>query len=320
MNVQPLIRHWRSIGVMLLAAASVAGTTLAGIQGTGIRRVSILGTVDTAHGLRLNGVPYDASKARVIVNGRPAGAWQLRTGQIVTAHASVAPNGFIGIADEIELESDVRGAITAIDRARSSFEVLGQTIQLTGQSVLDERIQPNDLAGLRPGTWVKVSAFQRADAVFEASRVELDVAPFQLQVRGVVESLESDQRQLTVGELTIDYSTAAIHGPLAVGTIVLARGMQVRPGGPLVANRVDVFRGVGRAGERGDIAGVVTAVASAADFEVNGQPVLANANTVYVLHRQALAIDLDVRVTGHFDATGALIADKIQADAPPRRR
>jgi hypothetical protein len=317
---QRLVQRWRSIGLMLLIAAGVAGTTIAGIQGTGFRSLSMAGTVDTSGGLHVNGVPVDASRARVVVNGRPASISQLRTGHIVTAHGSVAPGGAVAIADEIELESEVRGAVAAVDRAHATFKVLGQTIQLTSESVLDDRIQPANLFGLRPGTWVKVSAFQRADGVFEASRVDLDVAPTQLQVRGVVESLDSDRRQLRVGDLTVDYSTAAIHGTIADGGIVLARGVQIQPDGALVASRVDVFTGVGKAGERGDIEGLITAVASAADFQVNGQAVLANAKTVYVLHKQPLATDLEVRVTGYFDATGALIADKIQADAPAGRR
>jgi Domain of unknown function (DUF5666) len=318
---QRLVQRWRSIGLMLLLAAGMAGTTLAGIQGTGFRSLSIAGTVDTSDGLHVNGVPIDASKARVLVNGQPADVSQLQTGHIVTAHGSVSPDGSLAIADEIELESDVRGAITAVDRAHASFNVLGQTIQLTAESVLDGRIQPNDLSGLRPGTWVKVSAFQRADGLFQASRVDLDVAPTQLQVRGVVESLDSDRRQLRVGDLTIDYSTAAIHGTIAPGGVVLARGVQVQPDGPLVASRIDVFTGVGQPGDRGDVEGLVTAMASAADFQVDGQAVLADAKTVYVLHGQSLATDLEVQVTGHFDATGALIADRIQAaDAPARRR
>ena len=50
--------------------------------------------------------------------------------------------------------------------------------------------------------------------------------------------------------------------------------------------------------------------------ELNGQPVLADGKTMYVLHGQALATDLEVRVTGYFDANGVLIAHKIQAYSP----
>jgi hypothetical protein len=92
--------------------------------------------------------------------------------------------------------------------------------------------------------------------------------------------------------------------------------VQVQAGGPLAATSVEVFRGVGNVGERGDIKGLISAFASSADFEINGQPVLTDANTVYVLHGQTLGTDLEVRVTGRFDSQGVLIARKVQADDP----
>ena len=74
---------------------------------------------------------------------------------------------------------------------------------------------------------------------------------------------------------------------------------------PLFASSLEVFSGVGRAGEHGDVKGIVTAFASTTDFEVNGQ---------------SLGTDLEVRVTGRFDSTGVLIAHKVQADAPGNAR
>jgi hypothetical protein len=123
-----------------------------------------------------------------------------------------------------------------------------------------------------------------------------------------------------VGALTVDYSGAKTQGAIAEGAIVIARGIQPQSGGPLFASSLEVFSGVGHAGENGDIEGIVTAFASATDFEVNGQPVQADSKTVYVLHGQSLGTDLEVRVTGRFDATGVLIAHKVQADAPNEAR
>jgi hypothetical protein len=125
---------------------------------------------------------------------------------------------------------------------------------------------------------------------------------------------------LQVGGLTVDYSSAKIQGEIAEGAVVLARGVQTRPDGPLFATSVNVFNGVGHAGEKGDVRGIVTTFSSAADFAVNGQPVSADAKTVYVLHGQSLGADLPVRITGHFDASGVLIARKIQAESGNQNR
>jgi hypothetical protein len=127
---------------------AVAGTTIAGIQGTGFRALAVFATVDTDDGLQLNGVHYDTSHAHVVINGRPGDVSQLRNGHIVAAHGSVARGSSTAIADEVVLESDVRGEVTSVDESRGVFSVLGQTIQLTGESILDPRLQPNDLGGL----------------------------------------------------------------------------------------------------------------------------------------------------------------------------
>jgi hypothetical protein len=318
MSIQPGLKRWISISAVFLHA--VAGTTIAGIQGTGFRAQAVFCTVDTDGGLQLNGVPYDTSHAHVVVNGRPGDVSQLRNGHIVAAHGSRGPKG-TAVADEIILESDVRGEVTGVDEAGGTFSVLGQTVVLTEESILGRRIQPNDLSGLRSGTWVKVSAFQRSDGSLVASRVDLDLAPVESQVRGVAQSVDRERRTLRVGNLTVDYSAAQTRGAIAEGAVVIARGLPpTQAGGPLFASRVEVFNGVGRGGEHGDVRGIVTAFASPVDFEVNGQPVLANAKTTYVLHGQALGPDLKVRVTGHFDAAGVLIAAKIQADAPNTAR
>ena len=306
------LKRWLSMGALVLLA--VAGTTIAGIQGTGFWAFAAFATVETDGGLQLNGVHYDTSHAHVVINGRPGDVSQLRDGHIVAAHGSIARGSWTAIADEIVMESDVRGEVTSVDEARGVFSVLGQTIQLTGDSILDPRIQPNDLNGLRKGTWVKVSAFERSDGSFVASRVDLDFVPGQSQVRGVVQSLDREQRTLRIGELTVDYSVAKTRGAIAEGAVVIARGARVQDDEPLFATSLQVFSGVGRGGERGDVKGIVTTFGSAGDFEINGQPVLADERTVYVLHGRSLGPDLEVRVTGRFDANGILRARKIRVD------
>jgi hypothetical protein len=221
MSIQPGLKRWLSIGAILALAA--AGTTIGGIQGTGIRALAAFGTIDSGSGLHVNGVLYDTSHAHIVVNGSPADVSQLRTGQIVTARGSIAKHGSLAIADEIVVESDVRGEVTSVDAAHALFTVLGQTVEITEQSILDPRIQPNDLSGLAKGTWVKVSAFERPDGTFVASRVDLDLAPGQLQVRGVAESLDLEKQTLRVGGLTVDYSAAVTEGVVAQGAIVTKR-------------------------------------------------------------------------------------------------
>lgn len=316
MNIHSRLKPWKSVGAVLLLGAA-AGTTIGGIQGTGFRAFAAIGTVETdGGGLQVNGRPYDTSHAHIVVNGRPGDVSQVRNGHIVTVEGSESIDGSTAIADAIDLESDVRGEITAVNRGGATFSVLGQTIQLGQESVLDPQIQPNDISGLSRGSWVKVSAYQRADGSFVASRVDLDLTPSELQVRGEVESVDDARQTLRVGDLTVDYSAAKSHGHIAQGRVVLARGVQPQADGTMFATELTVFNGAGQAGEKGDVEGIITEFASSTSFAVNGQVVRTTSNTKYVLHGQTLGPDLQVRVTGHFDETGALNAEKIQADPP----
>jgi hypothetical protein len=134
-------------------------------------------------------------------------------------------------------------------------------------------------------------------------------------VRGVVQALDTQRHSLRIGHLAVDYSSALVKGVIAEGAVVTVQGAEVATG-LLAASSIEVFAGIGSEGERGDLEGIITAFASATDFEVNGQPVLADANTHYILNGVTLGTDVPVRVKGKFDAAGTLVADKIQAGAP----
>ncbi len=213
------------------------------------------------------------------------------------------------IADEIVLESDVRGVVTSVDEAGSTFSVLGQTIRLTEQSIVDRRT-------LTAGTWVKVSAYAALGWKLRSVASRSRPRTGQSQVRGVVQAIDRPGKTLRIGALTVDYSLTQPRGPVGVGAVVLTRGLQVDAGGTLFASSLEASTGVGRRGDLGDVQGIVTQFASAQDFEVNGQPVLTSDDTVYVLHGQTLGPDLEVTVSGRFDSSGVLIARKVQAANP----
>jgi hypothetical protein len=164
--------------------------------------------------------------------------------------------------------------------------------------------------------FVTVSGFARADGSLVASSIDVDATAEIAQVRGAVQALDTQRHSLRIGHLAVDYSGASIKGAIAEGAVVTVQGAEILPGTVLAASSVDVFAGVGSEGERGDLEGLITAFASATDFEVNGQPVLADAHTHYVLHGVSLGTDVQVRAMGRFDAGGILVADKIQTHAP----
>jgi Domain of unknown function (DUF5666) len=297
-------------------ALGIAATGSAGIQGSGFRLLAAFGTVDAGGGLTVNGLTYDASGARVTINGRKADTSKLHSGHVVAVAGAVAADGDGAVAQEVTLTSDVRGEVTSVDAGRGKVEVLGQTLYVDGNTVLDPVIAANGLATLQPGAFVNVSGFARTDGSLAATSLDLDAAPDVAQVRGVIQSLDQKHQSFRIGNLRVEYADAAIEGSLATGAIAVVQGAEPLATQALVATRVQMFAGIGREGEKGDLKGIISAFASPADFEVNGQPVLADSKTRYVLNKSTLAADVEVRVTGVFNASGVLLASKVQVDAP----
>ncbi len=83
----------------------------------------------------------------------------------------------------------------------------------------------------------------------------------------------------------------------------------------LVATRVEKESGgaAGNADEQADYEGLVTSFVSATDFAVAGQRVTTTASTTYEGGTVAsLALDVPVEVEGRFNATGVIVATKVQ--------
>ena len=297
-------------------ALGIAATGSAGIQGSGFRLLAAFGTVEAGGGLTVNGVAYDASGARVTINGRKADTSKLHSGHVVAVAGAIAANGDGAVAQEVTLTSDVRGEVTSVDAEHGKVEVLGQTLYVDGETVLDPAITADGLSALQPGTFVNVSGFARTDGSIAVTSLDLDAAPDVAQVRGVIQALDQKHQSFRIGNLRVDYADAAVEGALAPGAIAVVQGPEPPATHALVATRLQMFAGMGRAGEKGDLKGIISAFASPADFEVNGQPVLADARTKYDLHKGTLAADVEVRVTGVFNASGVLLARKVQMDAP----
>jgi hypothetical protein len=306
-------RAWAALllgcAATLVLALVLVSVTKAGIQGSGIRRVATFGTITPGSELIVNDVAYDTSGASVVINGEPGSVGRLHSGHIVSIKGTVPENGGKATADEITLVSEVRGEISGVNTSAGTLTVLDQLIRA-----------PAGVSGLERGMLVKVSGFADAEGVFNASSIDIEAAQAVAQVKGVVQALDADRAVLRVGNLVVDYSSAAVEGTIAKGVTVIVQGMDAGTGNPLAASNVEVYEGLGEPGEKGDLEGIITAFASAQDFDVNGQQVLADPDTKYVLHGADLGVNVQVKVKGRFDAAGVLVADKIQAEKPPKNK
>ena len=295
-----------SKGFAVLAILAIAGTALAGIQGSGLRRVATFGRISAIGHITVNGVEYAAANARVSIDGVAADRGDLRVGQVVSINGSVDEGTGTGIADEVAFVGDVRGVITAVDREARTFTVLDQTVRIADETIIDAAA-----ASLSVGTSVEASGFGNSSGELLASRVDVNAAQPTAQVRGPATDLDAHGRTFRINQLLVDYDDAEIEGRLAEGATVVVQGEVDRAAGGLHAERIDVPLQLGAPGEKGDVEGIITSFGSDADFEINGLRIIADEHTHYVLHGAPLGRDTPVHVSGRF-TSDALLADKVE--------
>src|SRR5262249_22550613 len=105
-----------------------------------------------------------------------------------------------------------------------------------------------------------------------------------------------------------------VTGPLANGSTATVVATEYPSAGTLHATNVRAANGVGGvAGVNGQVDGLITSMQSQRAFFVGSQLIVTNSSTHFVLHGSALAPNLEVKVTGTFDSSGALVADQVHS-------
>lgn len=297
-----------ALGVM--ACGGGGGDQFAGIDRLGVSNGAITGFGS----IFVNGVEWETTDANISLDDNPGTESDLRLGQVVTVRGKLSADGTRGDADSIDFDNEVEGPVASIDAG--GFVVLGQVIVVGPDTLFDDSIV-GGFAGLEVGDVVDVSGQRDAGGAIRATRVELRDPGEDDEVRGVVSGLTGSTFQL--GGLSVDYGGATLEDfgsdTLSNGDIVEVKGGFA--GGVLVAYVVeresDVVGEDGEGGEvEGYIKGLARPAANVANFTINGVPVTTNAGTGYEGGGYAdLVNDLKVEVEGEFDASGVLVADKV---------
>ena len=266
----------------------------------------------------VNGVRYSTAGAMITIDDQPGVESDLRVGQVVRVEGQLDASGTTGTATRVFYNDDVEGPIQSIGPAADTLVVLGQTVKVGPSTSFDDRISPRSLAGLAVGDRIEVSGLVTAGGVIEATRIDLKSASSAVELKGMANSVDTVARRLRINEQQVDYSSAQLSnfpsGQPANGDLIEVKG-SVNGSGVLVATRIE-RRSASLAGTTDDsaeIEGLVTRFVSAADFDVSGQRVTTTASTVYEDGTAAnLALDANVEIEGGFDATGRVVARKVE--------
>jgi hypothetical protein len=254
----------------------------AGIEGTGFAS----GTITGFGSVIVNGITFNTNAATFVIDGSPGTQADLRVGDVVAIVGPINTGNGTGTANSVTFDDNVEGPVESIDVAGGMLVVLGQPVRVDGGTAFDDGVANCRLDALSVGQVVEVSGFREAGAVVRATRIECKAAGGELEVTGVIQALDTNQRRFRIAALTVDYSQAQLQnfpgGQPADGQTVEAKGMSVNAG-VLAATRVE-YKDVaipGNDGERVEVEGLVTRFASATDFDVAGVRVMTTGSTQF---------------------------------------
>jgi hypothetical protein len=304
------------------------GLSVAGIDRLGVSN----GTVSGFGSIFVNGVEFETNGAEFTVDDSPGSESSLSVGDVVIVSGTIDANGTTGTATSVFTDEAVEGPVDSIDLVNSRLVVAGQSVIVDAQTSFDDNISPADLNGLAVGNFIEISGLFDADQTIRATRIErkalagIPAGRF-VQVHGLVMGLDSANSTFAINGLTVDFSAATLDnfpgGAPSNGDFVEAKGVSFGGGGELTATKVEFeVPGIGNLDpgtiDDLEIEGFITRFVSATDFDVSGFPVTTNGQTIFEFDNETpataadLGLNVKVEVEGDVDASGTLVASKVE--------
>jgi hypothetical protein len=209
--------------LFFLAGCGGSGTIVAG-GGTGGTGISA-GVITGFGSVIVNDVQFDVSGAVITLNDNTASEGNLRLGMFVKIRGTFNPDGLTGVADLLDSDNEVLGAISNI--GPDTFTVLGQEIIVESQTVFD-RISPPDLTGLRQDDIVEVYGIRNGNDIIRATRVEKKSSgEGEISVKGTVTNFIGGNT-FNIGALFVT-STVTLPVGFGNGVFVEVKGIPTGP-------------------------------------------------------------------------------------------
>lgn len=318
--------------VLLASCGPAAPQAGGGIGGTGHIASVVSGPITGFGSVFVSGYEYDTSRTSMTVDGRPGGQSDLKEGMLVRMNATVTEHYDTDkvsqrSADILLYEDTVEGVVQSVAPDGSSLVVLGQTVRISGTTIIDGGIAGHSLLTLVPDRDViEVSGFVTGDGLILGTFVGLKTLDIKTQtpdyeVKGVIKNHKIDRKTFEIGALTIDYQHAILNDmpeaesdDLWDGLLVDVRGDKVSVGGlgpfgvRMIATKIWP-EGLGtKESEAAEVEGIVTQVAGTGDFSIGNVRVQTNSATLF----EGGAVS-DVVIGAHLHAKGPLTGGILNA-------
>lgn len=315
----------------LLASCSPVPEAGGGIGGTG-RLTSVASGPITGFGsVFVSGTEYETTQTAMLVDGQPGSQRDLKQGMLVRVTGTVTERSGtndppLRSANALMYEDTLEGFVQAMTPTGSHLVVLGQTVTITPDTLIDASIPGGNVLNLVPGRdLVEISGFVMGDGLIRATLIDLKTFDVNTespdyQVKGLISNHQAEQRTFEVGALTVEYQDAVLqdlpdqsHG-VWDGLLVDIVGKQVSSADGIssrlrfTATRVRLEELESIDSEEAVVEGFVTRVLSSGNFRIGNLPVATNAETVFQEGTSA-----DVLVGVHIEVHGRLVGGTLHA-------
>lgn len=288
-----------------------------GIDGRGTAVVS-QGQITGFGSIIVNGVEYETTGTEFEIDGETGTEAELEIGDVVLVAGTVNDDGVTGTATTVAFDDVVEGPVTAKDAGLLQLTVLGQTVQVVDGETLFDDTPPVTFDSITIGDIIEVSGYRLADGTVSATRIEGKPNSIEFEVTGTASNVSGTTFEIE--GLTVDISEAIVDDnfpgvTVENGQLVEAKGgTTLGANGELLATRIEYKGNVlgDAAGTYVELEGYITRFGSAADFDVSGLPVNASSAIFEGGTSADLNLNLKVEVDGTVNASGVLVAEKVE--------
>lgn len=284
-----------------------------GMGGTGVQTQTMsVGAVTQMGSVYVNGVRYDTAGSNVTVDDNQATEAELKVGQVIRVNGTMNDDGVNGTADSVMVETVVNGPVDiAYNPDTRALSVLGQVVQITNFTVIDDSILEQDPANLALGNELKIHGHVRNSGSIEATLIER-ANPALTEYRligfvGKVRAKNFDIGNLTIVSITANMSEMVAGGPVK-GQFVEVRGLTVLVDGELIATKVEPAGVTETDMVHVEMEAYVTELADASNFTLCNMPVTTDAETTF---SGGLPDDIEVGIK--MEVEGELVGGVLQA-------
>jgi hypothetical protein len=317
--------------LLLVSCGSGGGSLIAAGGGIGGSGIISRGVITAFGSIVVNGSEFDTSNAVIIVDGEEQGVGDdvvldnLDIGRVVTVEGTVSEDGNRVVADRVIYSDDVEGpvqSIADIDAEAKEIIVLGQTVIVD----VDTEFKGTTLSTIALNDVVEVSGLFDETGAIRASFLEKtgDFTPgVQVDVKGFVENLDTEQLTFEINDLTVDYALADIsglpEGLVANGLFVEVEGTLDATGGQMLATEIELADELDAEEEDEiELMGYVTDFVSEFEFTVGNQVVHTDEDTMFVGGQaDDVGLGVIIEVEGSLEE-GILFAEEVEFWHPDR--